>query len=141
MKSRFLKKKEGRKKDKLAQLKKQFQNKSQLNPSLNTKNKFSDKPKEESKSDKSDSEDEEEKNSTRKKIIKSQSITDVLLSTGDEDVPDWRELSLSDKLQLFDPWNFVMIMSSICIFIGSLWISVGGIKVYRTGEFIIGFGS
>lgn len=136
MKFRFMKKKNERKKDKLVNFNTNRKNTENQLP--NEPN----EPKEESKSDKSDSEEEEVGPCpTRKKIIKSQSITDMLLSTGDEDVPDWSELSVSDKMQLFDPWNLVMIVSSICIFIGSLWISVGGIEVYRTGEYFIGFGS
>ncbi|CAI2359815.1 unnamed protein product [Moneuplotes crassus] len=69
------------------------------------------------------------------------SITDVLLGTGEDDVPDWSELAFSDKIRLFDIFNIAMIISSLLILIGSVWISVGGIGVYRTGEWIIGFGT
>jgi len=69
------------------------------------------------------------------------SFTDILLSGNEDDIPDWNELSISGKLKLFDPWNVALIISSIFIFIGSLWVSVGGIEVYRTGEYIIGFGA
>ena len=86
-------------------------------------------------------ESEEKEDLQKSTLKKTQSITDVLLSTNGENVPDWGELSISDKIKLFDPFNVILIISSILILIGSLWISVGGIQVYQTGEYILGFGA
>lgn len=83
---------------------------------------------------------EEQKNEP--KVLTSSNIADFILSNAnDEDVPDWSDLSMSDKLKLFNEWNAIMVFANILVFIGSIFNILTDEDVSREAEILIGFGS
>lgn len=96
--------------------------------------------------------DEASSNQTEKEEIKKQNkdqnvltstnIADFILNdANDEDVPDWSDLSMSDKLRLFNEWNAIMVFANILVFIGSIFNILTDEDVSREAEVLVGFGS
>ena len=86
--------------------------------------------------------DDESEDGVQDEIGRSKSITDVILEkTNEEDVPDWNDLSFSDKSRLFNEWSLVIIISNIFIIIGSIFMLITGEGIYREAEILIGFGT
>ena len=86
--------------------------------------------------------DDESEDEVQDEIGRSKSITDVILEkTNEEDVPDWNDLSFSDKSRLFNEWSLVIIISNIFIIIGSIFMLITGEGIYREAEILIGFGT
>jgi hypothetical protein len=75
-------------------------------------------------------------------LSKSDDVTDFILAkTNENDVPDWGDLSFSDKIRIFNEWSIVLLISNALIFIGSIFMMITGVDVNREAEILLGLGA
>ena len=76
----------------------------------------------------------------KKKFDKYQPVINFDDADENFEPPKWDEITSNDKLNLINKWSFIIILSWLCLIIGSFFLMINTRSIGLNGEMFIGFG-